>query len=46
VVVFPRNSKAFAKAGLAVVRTGERAEFQSWTNLPAVLSRLESLKKD
>ena len=46
VVVFPRDLKAFAQAGLAVIRNGETAEFQSWTNLSAILSRLESQKKD
>jgi len=46
VVVFPRDPKAFAKAGLAVIRNGEAAEFLVRTNLPAVLSRLESLRKD
>jgi hypothetical protein len=46
VVVFPRDPKAFAQAGLAVIRDGEPAEFLSRTNLSAVLSRLGSLKKD
>ncbi len=46
VVVFPRDPKAFAQAGLAVIRNGVPAEFQPRTNLPAVLSRLDSPKKD
>jgi hypothetical protein len=46
VAVFPRDPRAFAQVGLALIRSGHRTEFQPMTNLPALLSRLESLKRD